>query len=37
VWNADTPLTEYNRPRPGTIRTSGPPVIYEGTFDRTKS
>jgi SAM-dependent methyltransferase len=37
VRNADTPLTEYNRPRPGTIRTSGPPVIYEGTFDRTKS
>ena len=29
------PLTEYNRPRPGAIRMSGPPVIYEGTFVRT--
>jgi SAM-dependent methyltransferase len=28
------PLTEYNVPRPGTLRTGGPPVIYEGTFVR---
>jgi SAM-dependent methyltransferase len=28
------PLTEYNLPRPGEIRTGGPPVIYEGTFVR---
>jgi ubiquinone/menaquinone biosynthesis C-methylase UbiE len=28
------PLTELNRPRPGALRTSGPPVIYEGTFRR---
>jgi hypothetical protein len=26
------PLTEHNRPRPGAMRTGGPPVIYEGTF-----
>jgi SAM-dependent methyltransferase len=26
------PLTEHNRPRPGTIRTGGPPVIYEASF-----
>jgi SAM-dependent methyltransferase len=26
------PLTEYNRPRPGTVRTGGPPVIYEAAF-----
>lgn len=28
------PLTEYNVPRPGELRTGGPPVIYEGTFVR---
>ncbi len=28
-------LTEYNLPRPGTLRTSGPPVIYEAAFRRT--
>ena len=32
VRDTDAPLTEYNLPKPGTIRTSGPPVIYEGTF-----
>ena len=26
------PLRELNRPQPGTVRTSGPPVIYEGAF-----
>jgi SAM-dependent methyltransferase len=26
------PLTEHNRPRPGELRTGGPPVIYEGAF-----
>lgn len=26
------PLTEHNRPRPGTVRTGGPPVIYEAAF-----
>jgi SAM-dependent methyltransferase len=26
------PLTELNRPRPGSVRTGGPPVIHEGTF-----
>jgi SAM-dependent methyltransferase len=26
------PLTEYNRPQAGTIRTGGPPVIYEAAF-----
>ena len=25
------PLTEYNRPQPGTLR-AGPPVIYEAGF-----
>lgn len=29
------PLTEYNLPRPGELRTGGPPVIYEGTFVRS--
>ena len=28
------PLTEHNRPRPGTLRAAGPPVIYEGAFRR---
>jgi ubiquinone/menaquinone biosynthesis C-methylase UbiE len=26
------PLTEHNRPRPGTLRVGGPPVIYEAAF-----
>lgn len=26
------PLTELNLPRPGTLRTGGPPVIYEAAF-----
>jgi ubiquinone/menaquinone biosynthesis C-methylase UbiE len=29
------PLIEHNRPRPGALRTGGPPVIYEGAFRRT--
>jgi len=28
------PLRELNLPRPGALRTSGPPVIYEGLFRR---
>jgi SAM-dependent methyltransferase len=28
-------ITEYNRPSPGAVRLSGPPVIYEATFVRT--
>jgi SAM-dependent methyltransferase len=28
------PMTEYNRPRAGEIRSGGPPVIYEATFVR---
>jgi SAM-dependent methyltransferase len=32
VPDAAVPLTEHNRPRPGTIRTGGPPVIYEAAF-----
>jgi SAM-dependent methyltransferase len=28
------PLTEYNLPRPGELRVGGPPVIFEGTFER---
>lgn len=31
---SDGPLTEYNRPSPGAVRVSGPPVIYEGTWRR---
>jgi SAM-dependent methyltransferase len=34
IRDPDRPLTEYNLPKPGTIRTGGPPVIYEGTFVR---
>ncbi len=30
------PLTEYNRPRPGEIRSGGPPVIYEAAFRRLR-
>jgi SAM-dependent methyltransferase len=26
------PLTEHNLPRPGALRTGGPPVIYEASF-----
>jgi SAM-dependent methyltransferase len=29
------PLRELNRPRPGTLRSGGAPVIYEGAFRRT--
>jgi hypothetical protein len=35
VRDATGPLTEYNRPRPGEIRSGGPPVIWEATFVRT--
>jgi SAM-dependent methyltransferase len=28
------PLTEYNRRRPGELPAGGPPVIYEGTFQK---
>jgi SAM-dependent methyltransferase len=28
------PLTEYNRPEPGTIRPGTPPVIFEAAFRR---
>jgi ubiquinone/menaquinone biosynthesis C-methylase UbiE len=34
VRETTAPLTEYNLPRPGTLRAGGPPVIYEGTFTR---
>ena len=30
--DASTPLRELNRPRPGSLTTGGPPVIYEGVF-----
>ena len=33
----DAPLTEYNRPLPGELRRSGPPVIWEGRFVRRDS
>jgi len=33
--DSDAPVTEYNRPDPGAVRVSGPPVIYEGTFVKT--
>ena len=32
VRNGVEPLAEYNLPRPGEIRSPGPPVIYEGIF-----
>ena len=32
--DAAVPLMEYNRPRPGVLRTAGPPVIYEAAFRR---
>ena len=32
VPDAAVPLTEHNVPRPGSIRTGGAPVIYEGAF-----
>ena len=35
VRDCSEPLTEYNAPRPGELRSgSGPPVIFEGTFLR---
>jgi SAM-dependent methyltransferase len=34
VRDTTAPLTEYNLPKPGELRTGGPPVIYEGTFIR---
>jgi SAM-dependent methyltransferase len=34
VPDPDVPLRELNRPHPGTLRTSGPPVIYEAVFRR---
>jgi SAM-dependent methyltransferase len=34
VPDSAVPLTEHNRPRPGALRTGGPPVIYEGAFRR---
>ena len=35
VLDASVPLRELNRP-PGALRTSGPPVIYEGLFRRRR-
>ena len=35
--DTDAPVTEYNRPDPGAVRVSGPPVIYEGTFTKRSS
>jgi SAM-dependent methyltransferase len=32
--DAAVPLTEYNRPRPGTLEAATPPVIYEASFRR---
>jgi len=32
VADAAVPLTEHNRPRPGELRTGGPPIVYEGAF-----
>lgn len=32
--DAAVPLTEYNRPRPGSLQRVGGPVIYEGAFRR---
>ena len=34
VQDDEVPLTELNRPKPGTVRAGGGPVIYEGTFVR---
>jgi SAM-dependent methyltransferase len=34
VPDSSVPLTEHNRPRPGVLRSGGPPVIYEATFRR---
>jgi len=31
------PLTEYNRPQPGSLSRGGPPVIYEAAFRRAGS
>jgi SAM-dependent methyltransferase len=30
--DSSVPVTEYNRPRPGSLRQGGPPVIYEAAF-----
>lgn len=32
--DVNTPVVEYNRPAPGSLRAGGPPVIYEATFVR---
>jgi SAM-dependent methyltransferase len=32
VPDSSVPLVEHNRPRPGALRTVGPPAIYEGAF-----
>jgi len=32
VEDPSVPLTEHNRPRAGSLRIGGPPLIYEGTF-----
>ena len=34
VTEPSVPLTEYNRPGPGTLRSGTPPVIYEAGFRR---
>jgi SAM-dependent methyltransferase len=34
VPEAAVPLTEYNRPRPGSLQTAAGPVIYEAAFRR---
>ena len=34
VPDAAVPLTEYNRPRPGSLQKTGGPVIYEAAFRR---
>ena len=33
--NPAVPLTEYNRPAPGTLKTTSGPVIYEAAFRRS--
>ena len=32
--DSSVPLTEYNRPKPGSLRTGSGPVIYEAAFRR---
>jgi hypothetical protein len=34
VADPGVPLREYNRPKPGTLMTGTPPVIYEAAFRR---